>query len=230
MTMRRWMATLAMLALAIVGAAPATAAAEPQVVDGCGVEGVAAEPTAGATTPWTDICTGTFETLPGGAGLKVTATFAGDIPDARSGLYAVGWRLGSCTYRASHENGMGQISAGGASVTDAGGNWLRVRCGEGVSTTCYVVSTCTEWPSERHYGLPDAVTVSGSTVSFTIPFDGDLAPVGAAHPVGTKLTNLRVEASTKAVLVATNPGFCHGTTCGSAGGDYATGAGYTVGD
>ena len=229
MTMRRWMATLVVV-LAVTGMVPAGAAGEPQVSDACGAEGIAAEPTAGATTPWTDICSAEVSTLPGGSGLKITATFAAEIPDDRIGIYAVGWRVGDCAYRASHETGFGEHGANGVSITDAGGNWLRVRCGEGVQVACNVVGTCTEWPSERHYGLPDAVTISGSTLAFTIPFDGDLADVGASHPAGTQLTRLRVESSTKAVLVATNPGFCYGTTCGSVGGDIAYGEGYTIGE
>lgn len=228
MSMRRWMASLALL-LAITGALPATAA-EPQVTDPCGPTGLAAEPTAGATTPWTDICSAAFSTLAGGSGLKITTTFAGDIPDDRIGLYAVGWRVGDCTYRATHEEGTGEVSSNGVIISDRGGDYLRVRCGTGVEEECNVIGTCTRYPDERHYVLVDAVTVEGSTVSFTISFEGDRAPVGAAHPAGTQLTNLLVESSTKVVAAGTHPSFCYGTTCGGLGGDIARGAGYTVGD
>lgn len=231
MIIRRWMALVGLLVVAVTGGGPATAAdGEPQVVDGCGADGVAAEPTDGATTPWTDICTGLFETLPGGPGLKVTATFASDIPDDRIGLYAVQWRVGDCAYRASHESAMGEYSAGGVHVSDRGGDWLRVRCGAGVERPCSIAgSSCTWWPDERHYGLVDAVTVAGNTVAFTLRFAGELDELANTFRTGTQLTNLRLESATKVVLIATTPGYCHGTTCGDFGGDVARGAGYTMG-
>lgn len=115
-------------------------------------------------------------------------------------------------------------------ISDRGGDFLRVRCGAGVTSACGINGSCTEWPDERHYGLVDAVTVTGNSVSWTLRFTDTLAEVGASFPTGAKLTNLRLEAATKVVLVATNPGFCHGTTCGSVGGDIASGAGYTIGE
>ena len=229
MTMRRWMAALA-LAVVVAGGMPA-AAAEPQVTDPCGPTGLAAEPTAGATTPWTDICSAAFTTLDAGSALQVTATFAGDIPDDRIGLYAVAWRVGDCTYRASHEAGTGEFSANGVIISDLGGDRVRVRCGESVPGDCSPpIGTCPHWPDERHFDLTDAVTVAGDSVTWTLRFTDDLADIAGRFTPGTQLTNLYVESSTKAVLAATNPSFCYGTTCGAVGGDVARGAGYTIGD
>ena len=233
MAIRRWIAAVGLLMLCITGTGTATAAEQPQVVDGCGTDGIAADPAEGVTTPWTDVCSGVFETLPGGDGLKVTATFAGDIPDDRIGLYATGWRVGDCAYRVTHETGIGEHRSNGVVISDVGGDWLRVRCGAGVVTTCHPdvpLSVCQTWPDERHYPVVDAVTVAGKTVTWTVRFTGELAALGARHTVGTQLTNLRVEAATKAVLVATNPSFCYGTACSSVGGDIAYGAGYTIGE
>ena len=229
MNMRRFMAAVGLLAVALVGMVPAAASAEPQVVDGCGTDGLAADPAEGITTPWTDICTGVFETLPGGSGLKVTATYAGDIPDDRIGVYAAQWRIGDCTYRISHEVGAGEYGSNGVVISDPGGDWLRVRCGSSTTETCNVAATCVTWPGERHYPLTEAATIAGDTVTLTVRFTGDLAEVGDRHAAGTRLTNLRVESSSKAGIWALYPGFCYGTTCGSVGGDIGYGQGYTVG-
>lgn len=226
-----WQRVVVVVVCLVLAAAPA-AAAEPHVVDGCGPEGVAADPTEGVTTPWTDICSAVFETLPGGSGLKVTAAFAGDIPDDRIGIYRAQWRVGDCTYRVTHETGTGEHEVGPVHIGDLGGDWLRVRCGAGVPTACYPdlpLSSCLSWADERHYGLANAV-VSGDTVTWTLRFAGELAGLGASHRAGTRLTNLWVESATKAGVAATNPSFCYGTMCGAFGGDTASGSGYTIGE
>ena len=78
--------------------------------------------------------------------------------------------------------------------------------------------------------MATAVTVTGASVSWTLRFTDDLAAIAGRFPTGTRLTSLRLETATRLVIAGTNPRFCYGTQCGGVGGDWASGAGYTVGD
>jgi hypothetical protein len=233
MSLRRLVAVLAVVALGLVGA-PAAAETQPHFTDPCGAVGLAGNPADGATTPWTDICSGQFETLADGS-LRLTVRYAGDIADDRFGYYLADWRAGDCSYRVSHDNGLGEVGSNGVFVSDPGGDWLRVRCGAGVEVPCPPVTTpasgtCLSYPNEKHYQLVDAVTVVGDAVTWTLRFTGELAFLDTAFAPGTTLTKTRTYASTKIFLAAFAPGYCYGTQCGEVGGDLAAGRSYTVGE
>ena len=232
MGIRPFLAVIVVVALGLV-AAPAAADEQPHITDPCGVDGLSGNPTHGATTPWTDICSGQFETLADGS-LKLTARFAGEIPDDRFGYYVANWQAGDCAYRVSHDKGFGEVGSQGVFLRDPGGAWLRVRCGAPVEVPCPPVATpvsepCLTYPDERHVELVDAVTVEGDAVAWTLRFTGELEPLAPAFAPGTLLTKVNINSSTKVFVAGFGPGWCFGTECGQIAGDFAAGGPYTVG-
>lgn len=231
MRVRRAVIAIAVVAATLGGALPAAAEQEPHITDPCGVPDQLGDPTVGATSPWTDICAGWFSTLQDG--LRVTATFAGDIPDNRLGYYYAQWRAGDCEYRLTHDRGLGRYEAEGVFVADPGADWLRIRCGEAEEVECgpgsFGLTSCWTYPDTRFLTLDDAVAVDGNTVTWTVRWFDELAPVAAELAPGTTLTSVTLYAANKAFIAAAGPGVCSGTACTQFGSDFAYGGPYTVG-
>lgn len=234
--MRRTLLVAGLVVALALMAGPVSAGTQqaPEITDPCGVESLAPHPTDGATVPWTDICSGWFSTVdsPSG-GLKVTLAFAGTINDDRFGFYRALWRTSNCRYEVTHDVGLGTYRSNGVVVADPGGDWIHVRCGTPVEHACgpTPLSVCTTYPDERSYRLPEAATVNGNQLSWTLRFEGALAPLATDLQPGTTLTNGGATASTKVFLAGVHPSYCFGTTCGGIGGDDAVrGKPYTIGD
>lgn len=220
----------------LAGGAPAAAGTptNPDFTDPCGTESIVANPADGGTTPWTDICAGWFDTLPGDVpGLKVTAAFADEIDDDRLGHYEASWWIGTCRYTLTHDHGMGRHGYGGIFIEDAGGDRLEVRCGEPVTEPCPLpnvpANVCDRYPDTRQFLLQDAVTVAGETVTWTVRFDGALSGLADDFAPGTVLTRPQLRASNKIVFNGVGFNWCVGTMCGGVLLDDARGRPYTIG-
>ena len=222
--------------LVLAGGVPAAAgtATNPDFTDPCGTDGVVTNPSQGATTPWTDICAGWFETLPGAVpGLKVTAAFADEIDDDRLGYYEASWWVGACRYKLSHDRGMGRYGSNGVFVDDPGGDWLEVRCGEPIKEPCPLpnipANVCDRYPDTRTFLLADAVAVTGNTVTWTVRFDRALSELAGDFAPGTVLTGTHLHASNKVGFTGFGLTSCFGTICNSVLMDGANGRAYTIG-
>jgi hypothetical protein len=225
-----------LVALLLLGGMAGTVAvaAEPEdhFTDPCdAVESAAADDGATVTTPWTDICRGRFEVLDDATPtLRVTLEVAGEIDD-RAGLYTAQWEQGDCQYRLTHDRGLGTVASNGILVSDPGGTWLRVRCGEPVEQPCPPVSvgaTCLEYPDTRHLALEDAVAVVGTQVVWTLRFDGDLEELAGFLEPGSTLTRTVLQAATKVGLAVAWPSACVGDQCLEIGNDRVRGSDFTV--
>jgi hypothetical protein len=221
------MAAVFALALAV----PASAAGgEPQITDECGVgDHTAFE----IVAPWNDLCSGQFSTL-SAAGeptvLAIALEVAGDAEQRTLSDYQVRWLSGACTYRIRSSDGPGELRQSPIVVAVPTTVYFSATCGESVPRPCELTdfaTQCYDHPPTTHVALdPDVFVTEGSTLTWTLAFDGPLAPFAADHADGRRLTGLHASSHGP---IGAGFSYCVSGFCGAVVADFARGDSYTIG-
>jgi hypothetical protein len=199
----RWSIT-AVLVLSLMAAPLGADEQDPAFTDHCGVDAAAlAEnpytwPIVDPTTPWTDLCAG-YIASSGPAGLAVTLEVAGDAEERPLSEYAFSWQVDGCRYGVRHSDGPGEHREHGVVVSIPPLSQFSVTCGEPVERPCELGelgTRCYDFPPTTIHTLDeDRFRTVGTTLTWTLDFDGELAPYAGAHAPGQRVTALRARAA-----------------------------------
>jgi hypothetical protein len=169
-----------LLSTLLVAPAAAGTAADPELVDDCGLEANLED---GSVVPAeVDLCAGWLTTSVDGDVTSLTASLLvdGDAEAASGGQYRVGWAVGECTYGLTRDE-------------QADRTTFETSCGAPREVPCPlpVDSGCTEPAEVVAVPLPaTAFAEDGSTLTWTVRFDGALAGAADAHRPGTVLGSI----------------------------------------
>ena len=195
------------IVMALVVGTPAAAGtgADPELKDPCGVgTHVAQEQVA----PWLDLC-GAWFSSPSPGVLKVTVEVADLLQSRADSQYWVSWSAGGCAFTVQQMDGGTDLTPGDQVSR------LVTQCDPGHEVECpppwkQLNYTC--WETDEPpvvLDVSDTHSESGNRLSWTLPFDGDLAPYAAHHSLGAVLRS--PGAMTSVGVNATpviGPGYC----------------------
>lgn len=207
-------------ALATLAASPSPASFVPVATDPCAGGPDADNPT---SPDWEDLCEVAFATVRAEEDepvtLAVRLTAVGDL-DGRpvQMVYDTEWAAGDCAISLFHRDDNVQ--------GEEGEDVLTAVCGfeDGPCEPVGVVNMCEDDTARLTLEAPvPPPAVDGTTLTWTVTFDGDLAPLAEVHEAGDELVpgrtraahapRVRVLLTTSSMEPAQAPTFCTGEQC-----------------
>ncbi|HVM28561.1 MAG TPA: hypothetical protein VM433_12950 [Mycobacteriales bacterium] len=171
--------------------APATAQPEPEIADLCGL---GAHTVDQQPLPWLDICGASFDvTRDGGVPvLRVELEVAADLALRADSSYGVSWRSENCGFAVErHDGGDGGLGSVAERRPVA---QLAVSCEPNRAVPCdpEVLEDlgffCVHIPPGQRFDVTEGYAEDGNRLSWTVRFDGRLAPWAPVHEPGAVLT------------------------------------------
>ena len=168
--------------------APASAGTQesPELSDTCGVGLHAAQE---QVLPWLDLCAGWFESESASGVPEITVNLeVADLAANRTdSQYWGSWTAGGCDFTVIRSDGGAQLAPSDAASI------LSVQCNTAREVPCETPWKelgffCWEIDEPEQFDVSDTFSESGNTLSWTLRFEGDLAPYASAHSDGSVLT------------------------------------------
>lgn len=182
----RTVALAIVMALMVGTPAAAGTAQNPELEDTCGVGPHLVDE---QVPPWLDLCGGWFQTTSAGTTpeIKVNLKVADLLAQRPDSQYWVDWHAGGCGFTVQRMDGGAELAPGDAVSR------LLVQCKPAVEVECppplkQLGFFCFEIEDPLVFDVSDSYAQSGNQMSWTLRFDGALAPYAEHHRDGAVLS------------------------------------------